>query len=613
MKNIQKYIVKSILFFAIFSLLNITFAQTESFETVAFKAMQDEMNRNMSNLKLDKLKSPYYLSYLITDAYLYCAEAQLGALVRTYDKPFRNQETKVMVGSHQRNNLNFINENKLFGWYGGSFGIPMSLENNYDAVRRSLWVETDVQYKEAAELIEAKLAAIKQQNIPAEEANLADFSSVAPLQKIMPSQTITFDKNKIENLTKELSAVFANYPNLTKSGVNAYIYSADAFYTNSEAIKYKVPFSLVCVRVYAEAVATDGEPLMDYINLYFNTPDQIPAAGILKQQVNQMATLLTQLRTAPSIQESFSGPVMFEGEAVGEIVSQCFVDNPNGLLAAKKPMVSNPVLLQRYGQYLPKENKLEQLTDKKVISRELSVTALHNQKTFNGVPLIGYYDVDAQGVEPAPKTVLIEDGVLKTLLTDRKPTMKNGNSNGHSSFAISDGALTGTLGSGILQLTSTETMSYEALKGALIAAAKEEDYEYAYIVRKMASPMAGAPGLSAFVSSSNTGVFGISRPIYIYRISVKDGTEEMVRSAKIADLSLKSFKRIIGVSNTQEVYNTLQKGKQDGYSTYRSRFSLVGAPASFIVPKAIVFQELEVEKDKDIVLKKETIVPNPLQ
>jgi hypothetical protein len=207
--------------------------------------------------------------------------------------------------------------------------------------------------------------------------------------------------------------------------------------------------------------------------------------------------------------------------------------------------------------------------------------------------------------------VLIEDGVLRALLTDRTPTMKNGNSNGHHCFAISDGSLTGTLGSGILELTSTETMSYEALKAALIAAAKEEDYEYAYIVRKMANPMAGVPGLSAFVPS-NMGTFGVSRPMYIYRISVKDGTEELVRSAKIADLSLKSFKRIVGVADTQEVYNTLQRGKQGGYSNWRSRFALVGSPASFIVPKAIVFQELEVEKDKDIVLKKEAVVPSPL-
>jgi len=613
MKSIRKYIITAALFVLVFSFLNLTHAQTETFENIAFKAMQDEINRNMAELKLERLKSPYYLSYLITDANLYSVEAQLGALVKVVDRPLRRQETSVMVGSHQRNNLHFINENKLFGWYGGSFHIPMTLENNYDAVRRSLWVDADVKYKEAAELIEAKLSAMNQQNIPAEELNLADFSTIPPLNKITSSPKTTFDKTKIETLTKALSAVFSNYPHLTKSGVNTYVYTADALYTNSEAITYKVPFSLVCVRVYAEAVAIDGEPLIDYINFYFNTPEQIPALETLKQQANQMASLLTALRTAPAIQESYSGPVMFEGEAVGEIVAQCFVDNPNGLLAGRKPVISSPILLQRYGQYLPKENKIEQLTNKKVISRELSVAAVHNKNSYNGTPLIGYYEVDAQGVVPADKTVLIEDGVLRKLLTDRTPTIQNTSSNGHRVFAISGGALTSALGSGIIELSSTETKSYAALKDALIAAAKEEDYEYAYIVRKMANPMAGVPGLSAFVPSANTGLFGVSRPIYIYRISVKDGKEELVRSAKIADLSLKSFKRIVGVADTQEVYNTLQRGKPDGLFGYSShQFSLVGAPASFIVPKAIVFQELEVEKDKDIVLKKETMVPSPL-
>jgi hypothetical protein len=297
---------------------------------------------------------------------------------------------------------------------------------------------------------------------------------------------------------------------------------------------------------------------------------------------------------------------MFEGEAVGEIVSQCFVDNPNGLLAARKPIVSNPVLNQRYGQYLPQENKLEQLSDKKVISREFTVASVLDRNNYGGTPLIGYYELDAQGVVPAAKTVLIENGVLKALLTDRTPTLRNKTSNGHNVFFLNGSSLTGTLGSGIIELSSSETKSYTALKEALIAAAKEEDYEYAYIVRKMANPMAGVPGLSAFVPSSNTGTFVVSRPLYVYRITVKDGKEELIRSTKISDLSLKSFKRIIGVADTQQVYNILQKGKLGNYGSFS------GAPASFIVPKAIVFQELEIEKDKDIVLKKEPVVPSPL-
>jgi len=206
---------------------------------------------------------------------------------------------------------------------------------------------------------------------------------------------------------------------------------------------------------------------------------------------------------------------------------------------------------------------------------------------------------------------LIEGGVLKTLLTDRVPTLHNSQSNGHKRLALQDGGLSDVLGAGVIEMNSTNAQSYEQLKAALIAAAKEEDYEYAYIVRKMANPMANVPGLSAYTQTGDA-LFAISRPVYIYRISVKDGKEELVRSAKISDLSLKSFKRIVGTSIEKQVYNTLLKGKQRGYSSRSSGFNLFGIPTSLIVPQAIVFQELEVEKDKTIVLKKETMVPNPL-
>lgn len=587
------------------------FSQTESFEQVAFKAMQDEIDRNLSQLKLDKLKSPYYISYSITDAALYSVSTQLGAVVQVVDKPYRSQQSSVLIGNNTRNNLNFVNENSLFGWYGGSIYIPLPKDNDYQAIRRSLWMDTDGKYKAAAEVYEAKLTAINQQNLPAEEVNLIDLSSITAQKNILPSQKMSINKPQLESLAKELSAVFSAYPNISKSGADIFVYQADALFLSSEKVQYKVPFSLVCLRVYAEAVATDGEPLMDYIHLLVSSPEQLPKADVLKKQVQTMASNLELLRTAPVIDESFSGPVMFEGEAVGEIIAQCFIDNPNGLLASRKAIVSSPAMARNYGRYLSKENNLEQLTGKKVISRDLSILAVDNQKEFNGIPLIGSYAIDAEGVSVPSKTTLIEDGVLKTLLTDRIPTLQNAKSNGHKRLALQDGGLVAVLGSGVIEMNSSATQSYEELKIALIAAAKEEDYEYAYIVRKMANPMARVPGLSAYIPI-NEGAFAISRPVYIYRISVKDGKEELVRSAKISDLSLKSFKRIVGVSSEKQVYNTMLKGKQQGYSVRSSEFNLLGIPASFIVPQAIVFQELEVEKDKTIVLKKETMVPSPL-
>ena len=609
MNNIKKYAA-----IAVFCIIPTAFAfsQTESFEQTAFKAMQDEIDRNLSQLKIDKLKSPYYISYMITDASLYSVNTQLGAIVKVVDRPYRNQKSTVLIGNNTRNNLNFVNENSLFGWYGSSIYIPLSpKENDYKAIRRSLWLDTDGEYKAAAEMYEAKLAAINQQNLPAEEVNLIDLSNINAQKKLLPSQKTDINKAQLESLAKELSAVFSDYSNITKSGANIYVYNADALFLSSEKVQYKVPFSLVCVRVYAEAVAIDGEPLIDYIQMLVNTPDQLPSADVLKKQVQAMAFTLEQLRNAPVIGESFSGPVMFEGEAVGEIFAQCFIDNPNGLLASRKAIVSNPAFARNYGRYLSKENNLAQLAGKKVISREISISAVDNQKDYKGTPLIGHYTIDADGINVPAKTTLIEDGVLKTLLTDRIPTLQSVQSNGHKRFALQDGSLSAVLGAGVIEMSSSNAQSYEQLKTALIAAAKEEDYEYAYIVRKMANTMANVPGLSVYMPSTEVA-FGVSRPVYIYRISVKDGKEELVRSSKISDLSLKSFKRVVGVSSEKQVYNTLLKGKQRSYYSWRSDFDLYGIPTSFIVPQAIVFQELEVEKDKTIVLKKETMVSNPL-
>jgi len=612
MGKIKKQIVVVVFAVAGFFNLQLAYSQSETFENVAFKAMQDQIDRNLANLKLDKLKSPYYIGYLITDANLYAVETKMGGVVRTIDKPFRNQITSVRVGDNKRNNLNFINENQLFGWYGAPFAIPLPMENSYEAIARTLWVETDAAYKEVAEIMEAKLTALSQQNLPQEEVNLIDLFDVPAKTTLYPSQKLAFDKAKIEALTKELSAVFASYSELTNSGVNTYIFDAEALFLSSEKVKYKVPFSLICIRIYAETVAIDGEPLLDYINLYFKTADQIPAAELLKKEVNQLATMLTKLRKAPSISESYSGPVMFEGQAVGELIAQCFVDNPNGLLASRKPIFSNPAIQKNYAQYVSKENNLEQFLGKKVTSRVLSISTVLNQTEYNKIPLIGHYNLDAQGVTPEKNVKIIEDGVLKSLLTDRTPTLRSQKSTGNSCFAISDGSLTGTLSSGVIEVDVSDGKTYKELKDKLIAAAKEEDYEYAYIVRKMTSPLASVPGLSDFNPSTGSG-FSVTRPIYIYRISVKDGTEELIRSAKISDVSIKSFKRIIGATSEKQVYNTLMRGKQRYYSSWQSGFDLSGTPSSFIVPQAIVFEELEIDKEKNIVLKKETVVPNPLK
>ena len=578
----------------------------DNFETVVFKAMQDEMTNNMANLKIEDLKSPYYISYLVSDANMMVVESSLGAITLSDARPYRDQETTVLVGSDKFNNLNFFDENSLFGfYYSNRIAIPENID--YSGIRNSLWLTTDQAYKNAAESIENKEAVIKQQNQTQEQKELPDFSEV----EIQTSAVdVTFENVLFSNLLNtsvELSRVFLNYPDFINSGANIYIYQANTYYLNSEGMKYKQPFSLACLRVFAETLTPDGESVMDYFNIYVNSYTQLPNMDVLRDRVVKMADLLKQIRNAPVMNESFSGPVMFTGDAVGEIVAQSFVESNNGLLAGRKPITPNTDFLRWYESYIPQANATEALIGKKVISRDLSVMALDGKTSYNGIPLIGSYKVDAEGVRVASEIPLVSEGILVNILSNRIPTNYFKYSNGHNRLALSNGKLTTSLCSGVIELSGKNKMSYSKMKKKLIAMAKEEDYEYAYIIPELVSQNSGVPSASIYQTKNNSYY-----PVYVIRISVKDGSETLMRMAKVSALNMKSFKHVEAISNQQQVYNTLLKGKQKNKIMAGQNFDLAGVPCSFIVPTAILFPELDVEKNPSIILKKQPEVLNPL-
>lgn len=578
----------------------------DNFETVVFNAMQDELNNNLTNLKIEGLKSPYYISYLVSDAKMMVVESSLGAITLSDSRPFRDQETTVLVGSDKFNNLNFFDENSLFGYYYNN-RITIPENTDYSGIRNSLWITTDQAYKTAAESIQNKEAVIKQQNQTQKQKELSDFSEVE-IQKT-PIDVMLEDVlfSNLINTSVELSRIFLNYPDFTNSGANIYVYNANTYYLNSEGMKFKQPFTLVCLRVFAETLTQDGESVMDYFTIYVNSYTQLPNMDLLRERVVNMADLLQQIRSVPVMTESFSGPVMFTGDAVGEIVAQSFIESNNGLLAGRKPITPNSDFLRWYESYIPQENATEALLGKKVISRDLSVNALDGKTVYNGTPLIGSYKVDAEGVRVPADLPLISDGILVNILSDRIPTNHSKFSNGHKRLALSFGKLTTSLCSGVIELSGKNKMAYSKMKKKLISMAKEEDYDYAYIIPKLVSQSAAVPTVGNYLTKNN-----YYYPVYVIRVSVKDGSETLMRMAKVSALNMKSFKHVEAISNQQQVYNTLLKGKQKNNIMAGQNFNLSGVPCSFIVPTAILFPELDVEKNPNIILKNQPEVLNPL-
>ncbi|MFC1692900.1 metallopeptidase TldD-related protein, partial [Candidatus Latescibacterota bacterium] len=332
-----------------------------------------------------------------------------------------------------------------------------------------------------------------------------------------------------------------------------------------------------------------------------SVPDNLPSLKNMNREIRTMAEELTAMRNTPVFDESYFGPVMFEGQAVAEFFAQRLFMGKRGLLAYRKPVTSDTGSTYRRAQ----DETLDDRFDRRILSRDITIKALPGLKEFQGQKLIGSYPVDMEGVKPPEEVVLVENGILKTLLTNRTPTRRVRKSNGHQRPVISGSWTSNILGPSVISVASSNGKSRAELKKELLRRAREEGMEYGILVRKLKPSTTGAQYTDPMVrmTTSYGGRDGttLSEPILVYRVYVEDGREELIRSVSLDAISLGTLRHIAGMTRKQAVHNTLATVN---YST--------GIPASFIVPEALLLEELEVKKEMRDFTPRLPEVPGPL-
>jgi hypothetical protein len=582
------------------------------------KAMKDELERNLKDLAIENLGKPFFISYTICDAKTLFLQSTLGAVIKSEEKPYRTHSARVLVGSYKSNNENYADMNSMNSGNMAQGVIP--LDDDYNGIRTSLWKTTDAMYKQAAEIYESKLSAIDQQNLSEEETEIHDFSKTPIVNFAVKDVSFKFEKDEWENTATELSTIFNDYSDIFSSNVSIFFYSATIYFVNSEGTETEYPMNLAAIRINAKTQAEDGEPLFDHLLYYAEIPEDLPTLNDMKTEVKTMADNLVKMKNAPIFDDSYSGPVLFEGQAVAEIFAQSMFASTTGLTAMRQPIFGNQQMAMMLKQMMGKS--IEKKLDKKIISTDLTISANPKISEFNGTNLIGSFEVDTEGVVPQDDLVLVKNGILKTLLNGRTPTTKIPDSNGHKRVSLLGGGINSETGPGVIKVTSSSSASSEELKQQLIEAAEEEGLDYAFIIRKMESPNCGRDKdisvtmlMSSFSGGGNKSL--ISRPLYIYKVSLEDGSEELVRTTELSGFTIKSFKDVLGVSKKQFVYNTLLTKSVGGMDMgmlagFNGGWSLNGIPVSFIVPDALLLEETDVQKEKRAVTMKTPVVENPV-
>lgn len=550
------------------ALAAVAFAQ----EDVVMKAMRDEMSRTVGKLQLPNLEKPYFISYRVEDSKITSISATLGRLTSSNILSGRGLYVQVRVGDYAHDNTNFLSVRSGPN-LANRYELPV--DNDYEQLRREIWLATDAEYKEAAETFAAKNSVLEHRE---GGSNLPDFTKMPPTTINEVPVKITVDTPQLEKVARDTSDVFRKAPDLLASGVAIVVRDTYTRYLTTEGTSYTRAEPLIVFSARVQIQGTDNKPIQDSFDVYARTLDELRADELLAR-TQKMLEHVEALRAAKSI-ELYNGPVLFEGEAAAEVVGQVFAP---AVVSARFPITDEPQfeanLQQTIGQL---GASLADKLNGRVMPSTFDVTDAPQAKDFRGTPLVGGYQIDDEGV-PTREVKIVEGGILKALLATRTPTVQAKASTGSARFF---GATPSNL-----FVSSRKPVSDEELRKQLVETAKERGYDYGIIVRHV-----GAGGLSYFMRMAGTMGGGAPSPAVdeIYK-HYADGHEELISGSQIEPLMVASFKDIVAAGDKQHVYN--EPFVPMIGSIFNGNAGSVGsiAPVSFVVP-SLLFEEATVKQ-----------------
>ncbi len=565
------------------------------------RAMKDEMDRSLSGLRMENQPAPYYIAYSITDVTNTSLRATAGAPVEESTNRTRSLRVDVRVGSYDFDSSRFISLDREAGLSAGA--ASCTLEDNYEALRRQIWLATDAAYKRAVSAF-SKKKAVFQNRIETEP--IPDFSKETPREFALPVPAPTPVGKEWSDAVRRISAEFVQIPEIFSSEVGLSVSQGKRYFLNSEGFKAVTPLQSAALRVLAETQAEDGSPLRDFFTSTEKTVQDLLPAAELSARARELAANLVALRKAP-VGEDYSGPVMVEGQAAAELLAQTFVSL---FLSLRLPEADNPSIARiAQMQVTPFLTRI----GSRILPESISVTDTPSLSQHNKAAVAGAYAVDEEGIA-AQDVTLVKDGRLQALLTSRTPQKNLLQSNGHGRG--------GGAQAGVFQVQSSAGIPTARMKEKYLEELKQQNKPFGYIIQALANPTALRASsvdsediLSMAMAMAGPG--GQRQGPQILR-AVKitvDGKEEPVRGLYLSNISHSSFKDILHASEERTLYNYRATsaglmgmiGLVLGPTADPSGSSIV----SLIAPN-LIFEELEVQRGKDV-SPKLPIVPSPLK
>jgi hypothetical protein len=568
------------------------------------RAMQDEMARSKERLALPGLAKPYYIEFRLLDLDVRTVRSSFGALISSDTTRTRFMEVNVRVGDYHLDSSNFISQGGFQGFLGSTGQV--GIDRDYNSLRQDLWLATDQAYKEALDQMAQKTGFLRSL---AKAPEIDDFSKETPLQFVQPRVEPDWTSRNWEAEASHASGAFLNFPDLHASRVSYYLIYTNYYLLNSEGTEVRIPNHVAAIETSLETHAEDGMALHNFYTVYRRSPAELPDGRAVAESLAKASQELEDLRGAPLMQD-YVGPVLFDAPAAASLLAQVLEPSLSG---ARPPLSMLSVYDDRMNR-LGGRSEWSGRVGTRVLPAGVSLTDDPWATAFQGSPVIGGYEVDAEGVR-AQKVSIVENGTLRNLLMSRRPGAEFGQSNGHARSALLSDPRPD---SSVLTFQSSDGLSPDALRKKFLEMCAADGQKSCLEVRAMDNPALSAMSQDDFEELIANFAGGISngdrQPLRVYQVDPATGNEQLVRGGWLTGLNLRSLRNAPAVGNDLTPFNYMRNLSFGFSGTSLGAFgsAQTGLPSTLIAP-SLLLDDVETRGYHGEPRRTELLPPPPLQ
>jgi len=523
-------------------------------------AMQTELDRSFRTLGSQDIPA-YFIGYTLTDTQRAEVSGSNGALLSSSEVRNRWLQVAVRTGDYNKDNTHKVGERQL---PAGGPGTVAPVDDDAEVLRRAIWLETDDQYRAAAEAL-IKIKTGREVKVETAEGQAPDFSKEQPHKSFGPQVSFTLDRTPWENHVRAYTKAFRESPAILNSIVTFSALAQNVFQVNTEGTQLQFGQIRYRLELFIQGKAPDGMNIERYYNFDWVDPKDAPDDKAVAAASATLRKEMEGLVAAP-INEPTVGPALLTGRAAAVFFHEVFGHRAEG--HRQKDITEGQTFAKKVGE--------------PILPDFLSIVDDTTRKKLGNEDLLGYYQFDDEGV-PAQKVTLVDHGVLKAFEMYRSPLVGFPHSNGHGRRQL---GATPVSRQGNLIVESSKMVTNAELRAKLIELVKRQGKPYGLLIDDIA-------GGFTFTGRGQPQAFQV-QPLVVYKVFADGRPDELVRGVDIVGTPLAALTKIVATGDTPEVFN--------GYCGAESGSVPVSAASPAILTSELEVQKKETDTDRPPIL-----------